>query len=245
MGKLALVLAVAAAACLIAAGSAVSDPAFAGQCGIKAQQTVWGEYGWPSLLPILAKPGTLLAVEPARRPLRRRSSQARRGNVRLRSQADERGGQARPRRPIPRPSRPPPRTSTRRPLSASGGCATPLDRRERALRRRDPHPLDGLDRAVPRERPRLPAGPRGAGGASRPPRQASRRSPGSSDAVAWWLSVAKVADIVREVYPPATTIWPLGPILATGFSGSGTARPSQTSPRSASLRIGSASCSAS
>ena len=57
-----MLVAVAAAACLIAAGRAASDPVFAGQCGIKAQQTVWGEYGWPSLLPILAKPGTLLAV---------------------------------------------------------------------------------------------------------------------------------------------------------------------------------------
>src|SRR5262249_11245972 len=36
---------------------------------------------------------------------------------------------------------------------------------------------------------------------------------GSSDAVAWWRSVAKVADIVREVYLPATEVWPLGPIL--------------------------------
>jgi hypothetical protein len=40
---------------------------------------------------------------------------------------------------------------------------------------------------------------------------------GSSDAVAWWLSVAKVADIVREVYPPATIIWPLGPIRGNRF----------------------------
>jgi len=57
-----LFVVVAVAACLLAAGRAASDPVFAGQCGIRAQQTVWGEYGWPSLLPILAKPGTLLAV---------------------------------------------------------------------------------------------------------------------------------------------------------------------------------------
>jgi hypothetical protein len=31
--------------------------------------------------------------------------------------------------------------------------------------------------------------------------------------VAWWLSVATVADVVREVYLPATNIWPLGPTL--------------------------------
>ena len=62
MGKLALVCGAVAAACLLAAGTAVSDPVFAGQCGIRSQQTVWGEYGWPTLLPILAKPGTLLAA---------------------------------------------------------------------------------------------------------------------------------------------------------------------------------------
>src|SRR5262249_49515027 len=62
VGKLALVFGAVAAACLLAAGAAVSQPVFAGQCGIRAQQTVWGEYGWPTLLPILAKPGTLLAA---------------------------------------------------------------------------------------------------------------------------------------------------------------------------------------
>jgi hypothetical protein len=40
---------------------------------------------------------------------------------------------------------------------------------------------------------------------------------GSSVAVAWWLAVAKVADIVREVYLPATNIWPLGPILGNRY----------------------------
>ena len=52
----------AAAASLLASGPAASDPVWAGQCGIRAQQTAWGEYGWPTLLPILARPGTLLAV---------------------------------------------------------------------------------------------------------------------------------------------------------------------------------------
>ena len=40
---------------------------------------------------------------------------------------------------------------------------------------------------------------------------------GSSDAVAWWRAVAKVSDIVREVYLPATQIWPLGPTLGNRF----------------------------
>src|SRR6266566_3544907 len=62
VGKLGLVVLTAVVACLFAAGRAASDPVWSGQCGIAAQQTVWGEYGWPTLLPILARPGTLLAV---------------------------------------------------------------------------------------------------------------------------------------------------------------------------------------
>ena len=57
-----VVVLAAVSACLLAAGRAASDPVFAGQCGIRSQQTVWAEYGWPSLLPILARPGTLIAV---------------------------------------------------------------------------------------------------------------------------------------------------------------------------------------
>jgi hypothetical protein len=40
---------------------------------------------------------------------------------------------------------------------------------------------------------------------------------GSPDAVAWWRSISKVADIVREVYIPATNVWPLGPTLGNRF----------------------------
>ena len=62
MKRVLLLVPVVVSACLLAAGRASSNPVFAGQCGIDAQQTVWGEYGWPSLLPILAHKGTLLAV---------------------------------------------------------------------------------------------------------------------------------------------------------------------------------------
>src|SRR5581483_6307120 len=33
------------------------------------------------------------------------------------------------------------------------------------------------------------------------------------DALAWWLQVAKVADIVREAYVPATLVWKQGAVL--------------------------------
>ena len=54
---------------------------------------------------------------------------------------------------------------------AQRGLCDAARRRERALRRDDPDPLDRLDGAVPGERARVPAGPRGAGRASGPPRQ--------------------------------------------------------------------------
>src|SRR5581483_9588955 len=60
--KVLLAVLVAVAASLLAVESAPANPVWSGQCGIAAQQTVWGEYGWPSLLPILARPGTLLAI---------------------------------------------------------------------------------------------------------------------------------------------------------------------------------------
>ena len=114
-------------ACLLAAGGAASDPVFAGQCGITAQQTVWGEYGWPTLLPILAKPGTLLAATThSGTDYSVKARGARRRDLRLRPEAGDAGGHAgRAGRSRPR-SRPPPRRSTRRPSRARGGCATPL-----------------------------------------------------------------------------------------------------------------------
>jgi hypothetical protein len=36
---------------------------------------------------------------------------------------------------------------------------------------------------------------------------------GSPEAVSWWLEVAQVADIVREDYVPAPPVWKLGPVL--------------------------------
>jgi hypothetical protein len=36
---------------------------------------------------------------------------------------------------------------------------------------------------------------------------------GSPAAVSWWLQVAQVADIVREAYTPAPPVWKLGPVL--------------------------------
>ena len=97
-------------------------------------------------------------------------------------------------RPIPPPSRLP-REGVRQGRRAHRGLRDAAHRRERALRRGTPDSVDRLDRAVPRERARVPAGPAAKGahpvllvnkspyaGAATPSRGGARwrRSPTSS-----------------------------------------------------------------
>jgi hypothetical protein len=210
VGKLALVLGAAAAACLLAAGNAVSDPAFAGQCGIRAQQTVWGEYGWPSLLPILAKPGTLLAVSQRggyyASEARRRGAATYAFDLKLTKRV---GGPAAPADPANIQTAA--ENEYRKAVSASGRCATPLIVENELFGAGTPTPWTA---STAQYRANVLAYLQDLAAHGAHPALLVSKPPftGSSDAVAWWLSVAKVADIIREVYPPATTIWPLGPI---------------------------------
>jgi len=207
----------AVSACLLAAGQAASDPAFAGQCGIKAQQTVWADYGWPSLLPILARPGTLLAVT-THSPVngypvavRRRGAATYAFDLKLKKRVGTPNAPADPStieavaadeygRAVPR----------------TGGCATPL---------MVENELFGATTATPwaastaQYRANVLAFLQDLAAKGAHPVLLINKSPytGSSEAVSWWLSVAKVADIVREVYLPATNLWPLGPILGNRY----------------------------
>ena len=78
MKKLLLVVPAAVAACLLAAGRVGAAPIWAGQCGIAAAPTVWGEYGWPSLLPIFGEAGNRCSRSRAARdyPARARAAGA-------------------------------------------------------------------------------------------------------------------------------------------------------------------------
>jgi hypothetical protein len=207
----------AVSACLLAAGRAASDPAFAGQCGIKAQQTVWAEYGWPSLLPILARPGTLLAVT-THSPVsgypvavRARGAATYAFDLKLKKRVGAPNAPADP--------------STieavaadeySRAVARTGDCATPL---------MVENELFGATTATPwsastaQYRANVLAFLQDLAAKGAHPVLLINKSPytGSSEAVAWWLAVAKVADIVREVYLPATNIWPLGPILGNRY----------------------------
>jgi hypothetical protein len=206
----------AVSACLLAAGRAASDPVFAGQCGITPRQTVWAEYGWPSLLPILARPGTLLAVtthSPVTgypQAVRRRGAATYSFDLKMKKRVGTPGAPANP--------------STLEAVAADEygravartGCATPL---------MVENELFGAATATPwtastaQYRANVLAFLQDLAAKGAHPVLLINKSPyaGSSEAIAWWRSVAQVADIVREVYLPATNIWPLGSILGNRF----------------------------
>ncbi|HZT94087.1 MAG TPA: hypothetical protein VE985_06385 [Gaiellaceae bacterium] len=206
-----LLAAAAVAASLVAAGRAASDPVFAGQCGIEAQGTVWGEYGWPTLLPILARPGTLLAVTNSggdyAADARRRGAATYAFDLKLGSKvgtptapADPAGVEAAA------------ETEYRKAVVRSGGCATPLVVENELFGASTPTPWSA---STAQYRADVLAFLEDLAAKGAHPVLLLNKPPytGSSDAVAWWRSVSKVADVVREVYLPATRIWPLGPIL--------------------------------
>jgi hypothetical protein len=207
-----LLVPVVASACLLAAGSASSNPVFAGQCGIRSQQTVWGEYGWPSLLPILAKPGTLLAAT-----TRSRADYA--AAARKRGAATYAFDLKMPHK-VGTPTAPADPSTIeasaedeyQRAVVRSGGCATPLIVENELFGASIPTPWSAL---TAQYRANVLAFLQDLAAKGAHPVLLISKSPfaGSSDAVAWWQEVAKVSDIVREVYLPATQIWPLGPIL--------------------------------
>jgi hypothetical protein len=210
--KLLLLIVAAAAACLLAAGRAASDPVWAGQCSIAAQQTAWGEYGWPSLLPILARPGTLLAVTnnpgkdyPA--DARARGAATYGFDLHFKDKVGTPGAPADP-STIEAAAQKQYQTSVAR----TGGCTTPLIVENELFGATTPTPWTA---PTAQYRANVLAYLQDLAALGAHPVLLVSKSPytGSSDAVAWWLSVSKVADVVREVYLPATSIWPLGPIL--------------------------------
>ena len=216
MGKLALVLVAAMAACLLAAGTAVSDPVFAGQCGIQPQKTVWGEYGWPALLPILAKPGTLLAVTTQSGTdyaveARKRGAATYAFDLKM---AQKVGTPSAPADPSTIAAAA--QTQYNKAVIRTGGCATPLIVENELFGATIPTPWTA---STTQYRANVLAFLQDLAALGGHPVLLINKSPyaGSADAIAWWQAVSKVADIVREVYIPATNVWPLGPTVGNRF----------------------------
>ena len=217
MGKVVLLVGAVAAACLLAAGRAASDPVWSGQCGIAAHQTVWGEYGWPTLLPILARPGTLLAVT-QQSGVGDYAAEARsRGAATYAFDLKMNAKVGTPNAPAdPTTIESAAQTAYQKAVARTGGCTTPLIVENE---------LFGATTSTPwttstaQYRANVLALLTDLSSLGAHPVLLVSTAPylGSSDAVAWWVSIARVADIVREVYLPATIVWPLGPTLGNRF----------------------------
>jgi hypothetical protein len=213
VGKLALVVVAAVSACLVAAGRAASDPVWSGQCGIAARQTVWGEYGWPSLLPILARPGTLLAVTTHNNGTDYAAAARKRGAATYAFDLSLKDKVGTPNVPAdPSSIEAAAEKEYGKAVVRTGGCATPLIVLNELFGAAIPTPWTA---STAQYRANVLAFLQDLAALGAHPVLLVNKSPytDSTDAVTWWLAVAKVSDVVREVYPPATSTWPLGPIV--------------------------------
>ena len=210
--KVALVFLAALAASLLAVAPGAAQPAWAGQCGIAANQTVWADYSWSTLLPVMARPGTVLALTNG-------------------SDATDYSAQARAlgaatyafdvqlKRKVGTPDAPADPTTIAAAAKAqydsavqrSGGCASPLAVENELFGAATVTPLSASNAQY---RANVLAYLQDLAQLGAHPVLLLARSAylGSPEAIAWWLQVAQVADIVREDYIPATSVWKLGPV---------------------------------
>ena len=209
MKKLLLVVLAAAAASLLAAGRASATPIWAGRCGVASAPTVWGEYGWPSLLPIFGKPGAFLAITSGSDyPEKARAAGAATYYFDLHMK-NRVGIPTKPADPASIAAQAQKEYAFA--VAETGGCTTPVTVENE---------LYGAGLATPwtESNTVYRAGVLSllqhlnALGAH--PILLVNSTPFTGgDALDWWLQVAKVADIVRETYVPATQVWPQGALV--------------------------------
>jgi hypothetical protein len=211
--KLLLVVSLALAALLLGSGrAAASLPVFAGQCGIPNERPVWGEYGWPSLLPILAHPGTLLAVTTSVSDYPGEARAAGAATYFFDLHLNQKAG-------TPTAPADPSTIAARakkeydNAVAQTGGCTTPVVIENE---------LTGAGTATPwtanntQYRANVLALLQDLAALGAHPILLVNSTPYTAgDALGWWQAVAGVADIVREAYMPATQVWRAGPVLGS------------------------------
>jgi hypothetical protein len=203
-----VVLALAAALALVPARAAAGAPIWAGQCGIPAGGTVWGDYGWPSLLPVFAHPGTVLAVTSGSDyPQRARAAGA--ATIYFDLHMNNRiGTPTKPADPATIVAKAQKefdfavqQTQCSTPVIVENelfgaGLATPWTATNTTYRANVLSLLQHLSYL-----------------GAHPILLVNSTPFTGGDALGWWLETAKVADIVRETYVPATQVWKQGPLL--------------------------------
>jgi hypothetical protein len=208
--KALVVLAAAVAALLsFAAGRAAgAAPVWAGQCGIPVAQPVWTEFAWPTLLPIFGKPGVTVAVTSGTDyPQQARAA----GAAIYYFDLNMKKKTGLPTTPTD-PSTIAAKAQTEYDFAvAETGCQTPVIAENE---------LYGAGTATPwtpsnaQYRANVLSLLQDLAAKGAHPVLLVNSTPFTSgDALGWWLAVSKVADIIREVYVPATQVWKAGPLL--------------------------------
>ncbi len=212
MKRLVLVSLATVAVALLAVGRAASQPTWAGQCGIPADQTVWADYSWSSLLPVMARPGTVLTLTSGEGT--DYSAQARAlgaatysFDLAMRRKVGTPGAPADPATLASVAQR-----QYDDAVKKSGGCASPLVVENELWGAATVTPWTAANTQYRadvltylQDLAQLGAHPVLL--------IAQPTYLGSPDAVSWWQQVAQVADIVREIYVPAPSVWSRGPVL--------------------------------
>lgn len=202
---------VALAALALGSGrAAASPPVWAGSCGIPNEQPVWGEYGWPTLLPIFGRAGVTLAVTSGSDyPQQARAAGA--ATIYFDLILNKRTGT--PTAPVD-PGQIEAKaqkeydfavqqTQCKSPVIVENelfgaGTATPWTASNAQYRANVLALLQTLRRLGAYPVLLVNSPPYTAG-----------------DAQAWWLAVAGVADVVRETYMPANQVWQAGAVLGS------------------------------
>lgn len=217
MKRLALVFLAAVAASLLVVGPAESQPVWAGTCGIPTSTTVWADYSWSTLLPVMARPGTVLALTNGE------------GSTDYSAQARSMGAatyafDVHMNKKVGTPDAPADPSTIAAAAQAqyqaavnkSGGCSSPLDVENELFGAATATPWSPSN-AQYRADVLAYLQDLAALGAHPVLLLARPAFLGSQEAVSWWLDVAKVADIVREDYIPAPSVWNRGPVLGNRF----------------------------
>jgi hypothetical protein len=212
MKKLLLLLVVCGA--LGALGSASAGPPrtaapapYAGQCGIPATQPVWFEFGQPYLQPVFGKPGVVVGTSTGAWPSQMRALGA--GTVYFDLNLRNRVGT--PTKPTDTATMPDRAQRLFAFAVQQTGCATPVIVLNELAGPGLVTPWSDTNAQYRANVLSLIQHIAALG--ARPVLLIPARVYAGGDALAWWLQVSAVAEIVREIYVPATATWKQGPIL--------------------------------
>jgi hypothetical protein len=192
-----------------AQGASVPLPPYAGQCGLPASQPLWAEFGWPTPAyeAIFGKPGVVVGASSGTWPQKMRDAGA--ATVYFDLNLKNRiGTTVKPADPALLDTR----AKTFFDFAVQQtGCATPVIVLNELAGAALVTPWSDNNAQYRQNALRFVQLLAGMG--AHPVMLIAARPYTGGDALVWWQQLAASAEIVREVYIPATATWSNGPIL--------------------------------